>query len=146
MRIRNLIFTLAIVLASCTGRELNTTKTNVNRFEQFKAKEKFVVDTLNYYPGIADPTLRPILSQKINLAADDFQALAKKGTSKESEYQDAIKAGLGRFGDTYLRLDTEDREKVCHYFEELMDIVGLESSGGHLNNFMYGFDPDDYSK
>jgi hypothetical protein len=24
--------------------------------------------------------------------------------------------------------------------EELMDIVGLESSGGHLNNFMFGFD------
>ena len=38
-------------------------------------------------------------------------------------------------------LDTEDRERICHYYEELMNIVGLESSGGHLNNFMYGFDP-----
>jgi hypothetical protein len=26
--------------------------------------------------------------------------------------------------------------------EELMDIVGLESSGGHLNHFMFGFDPN----
>jgi hypothetical protein len=56
-------------------------------------------------------------------------------------YQDKIKIGLKRFGDIYINLDTEDRERVCHYFEELMDIVGLESSDGHLNNFMYGFDP-----
>jgi hypothetical protein len=57
------------------------------------------------------------------------------------EYQNAIKIGLDRFSDLYLKLDTEDRERVCSYFEELMDIVGLESSGGHLNDFMYGFNP-----
>ena len=27
-----------------------------------------------------------------------------------------------------------------HYFKVLMDIVGLESSDVHLNNFMYAFD------
>jgi hypothetical protein len=27
-----------------------------------------------------------------------------------------------------------------------MDIVGLESSDGHLNDFMYGFDPNKISK
>jgi hypothetical protein len=27
-----------------------------------------------------------------------------------------------------------------------MDIVGLESSGGRLNEWMYGFDPTDYIK
>jgi hypothetical protein len=54
---------------------------------------------------------------------------------------EAIKTGLSRFSDVYLDLDTEDRERVCVYFEELMDIVGLESSNGQLNMFMYGFDP-----
>ena len=67
--------------------------------------------------------------------------VAKSGTATENEYQDIIKKGLNNFADIYVELDTEDRERVCGYFEELMDIVGLESSGGHLNNFMYGFDP-----
>ena len=40
-----------------------------------------------------------------------------------------------------MELDTEDREKICNYIEELMDIVHLESSNGQLNKFMYGFDP-----
>jgi hypothetical protein len=46
---------------------------------------------------------------------------------------------LDRFKSIYVEIDTEDRERVCAYFEELMDIVGLESSDGHLNNFLYGF-------
>ncbi|NJM90277.1 MAG: DUF4844 domain-containing protein [Hydrococcus sp. RU_2_2] len=118
----------------------------MEQFEQFKAKEEFGNDTLYYYPGISDPSLKPILTQKINLAADDFQKLAEKGTAGDAEFQEAIKAGLERFGDTYVMLDTEDRERVCHYFEELMDIDGLESSGGHLNNFMYDFDPNVHNK
>jgi hypothetical protein len=37
--------------------------------------------------------------------------------------------------------DTEDRERVCMNMEKIMDIVGLESSDGLLNNWLYGFDP-----
>lgn len=111
----------------------------MSKFEVFKHKEKFVEEEQLLYPGIGDPALRPELTEKINLAADDFKKLADKGAATDEEYQDAIKKGLGRFIGIYL--DTEDRERVCGYFEELMDIVGLESSGGYLNDFMYGFDP-----
>ena len=113
----------------------------MTKFEEFKNKEKFLQDDKFYYPGIGDPALKPILTAKINLVADDFKKLADKGNVTDKEYQKAIKVGLDRFAYLYLQLDTEDRERVCHYFEELMDIVGLESSDGHLNNFMYGFDP-----
>src|SRR5690606_34712763 len=113
----------------------------MTKFEEFKNKEKFLQDDQLFYPGIGDPKLKPVLTEKINLIADDFKKLADKGNSTDKDYQNAIKNGLERFSDLYLELDTEDRERVCNYFEELMDIVGLESSGGHLNNFMYGFDP-----
>lgn len=114
----------------------------MTKFEQFKNKEKFLQDNKLFYPGIGNPSLKPVLTEKINLAADDFKKLADKGNATDIEYQNAIKIGLDRFADLYLQLDTEDRERVCSYFEELMDIVGLESSSGHLNNFMYGFDPN----
>ncbi len=77
----------------------------------------------------------------MNLAGDDFKKIADTRNATDQDYQNANKKGLDRFADIYINLDTEDRERVCNYFEELMDIVGLESSGGHLNDFMYGFDP-----
>nr|WP_293304051.1 DUF4844 domain-containing protein [Allomuricauda sp.] len=108
-------------------------------FIKFIAKEKFVEE--DYYPGISEEEMRPIFTEKINLAASDFQNIAESENPTNEKYLEAIKTGLSRFSDVYLDLDTEDRERVCVYFEELMDIVGLESSNGQLNMFMYGFDP-----
>ena len=112
----------------------------MDKFKVFKSKEKFIEDTVFFYPGISNPLLRPTLTAKINQAADDFIKLAQSGGATDKDYQDKIEIGLQRFSDIYIKLDTEDRERVCHYFEQLMDIVGLESSGGHLNDFIYGFD------
>ena len=47
---------------------------------------------------------------------------------------------FSKYSKIYLELDTENRERICTYYEELMDIVGLESSEGLLNEFMYDFD------
>lgn len=115
----------------------------MDKFIAFKQKEKFVEDLTIFYPGIADPALRPILTDKINLAADDFYQVSLAQNSSEKDYHQAMKLAFKRFE---MYLDTEDRERVCHYFEELMELVGLESSGGLLNEFMYGFNPDDFSK
>ena len=114
------------------------------RFDLFIVKEKFMRDSTIFYPGIADTALQPVLTKKINQAASDFRITSMKSNVTDKDYQEQIKKGLSRFGDTYL--DTEDRGRVCMYFEELMDIVGLQSSGGLLNNFMYGFDPKDIKK
>lgn len=113
----------------------------MEKFERFKSKEKFAADEKLYYPGIGDEKLKPILTLKINLAAEDFEKIAQSKDATDKDYQNAIKKGLQRFSEIYLDIDTENRERICHYFEELMDIVGLESSDGQLNNFMYDFYP-----
>ncbi len=138
----NILFGLTLILFTACGQgQIKTPENAMTKFDEFKSKEKFLQDDKLFYPGIGDPNLKPVLTEKINLATDDFKELADKENPTDKEYQNAIKIGLDRFTDIYLQLDTEDRERVCSYFEELMDIVGLESSGGHLNNFMYGFDP-----
>ena len=138
----NIFILLAIVLlTSCGQGQIKTPNNAMEKFKVFKSKEKFVEDTVFFYPGISDSLLRPTLAKKINQATDDFMKLAESGSATDKDYQDKIEIGLQRFSDIYINLDTEDRERICHYFEELMDIVGLESSGGHLNDFMYGFDP-----
>lgn len=141
-QIINILILLPLLLfTSCGQGQIKTPENAMTKFEEFKSKEKFLEDDKLFYPGVGDPKLKPILTEKINLSAKDFKELADKGITTDKEYQDAIKKGLYRFSDIYLDLDTENRERICSYYEELMDIVGLESSGGHLNNFMYGFDP-----
>jgi hypothetical protein len=38
--------------------------------------------------------------------------------------------------------DTEEREQACTYCERVMTILGIESSDGLLNTWLYGFDPE----
>lgn len=140
-QITNIFSGLILLLFTACGQgKIKTPDNAMEKLEEFKSKEKFLQDDSLFYPGIGDPKLKPILTEKINLAADDFKKLADKGNATDKEYQSAIKIGLERFSGLYLQLDTEDRERVCNYFEELMNIVGLESSGGLLNDFMYGID------
>ncbi len=132
---------LFFMFTACGQKQIKTPTDAMGKFEKFKAKEKFVEDMKILYPGIGDEKLKPILTEKINLAAEDFEKIAQKGNATDKDYQNAIEKGLNRFKPIYLEIDTENRERICTYFEELMDIVGLESSGGLLNDFMYGFDP-----
>jgi len=102
-------------------------------------RRNFLNNHPNFYIGITDEKKRIIFTEKIDQIASDFRKVAESENPTDKEYQEKIEIGLLRFKDKYL--DTEDREMVASYIEELMDIVGLESSNGYLNTFMYGFDP-----
>ena len=98
MKRANLLIGLTIfVLTACGQGKIKTPIDAMDKFEKFKTKEKFLQDNSIFYPGIADPAMRPILSAKINLAADDFKALAETGKATDKEYQEKIKIGLQRF-------------------------------------------------
>lgn len=114
---------------------MKTPKNAKIKFADFIAKKKFIQEPYpNFYPRIAD---------KINKVAIDFRMVAESDNPTNVKYYEKIRIGLLRFTDIYIELDTEDRERICSYFEELMDIVELESSNGLLNNFMYGFNPNE---
>ena len=140
-----LIFISLLTLVACEKNAVEMiTPENANEsFAEFMENKKFVQQPYpNYYPGIADENMRPVLTEKIHQAAIDFKAVAASEKPTDKKYHEKIGIGLSRFKDVYMQLDTEDRERVCTYFEELMDIVELESSNGQLNTFMYGFDPN----
>lgn len=120
--------------------KMKTPENAKEKFAEFIAKEKFLPE--NYYPGIAVEKMRPILTKKVNQSAVDFQKISESKNPTNKKYHEKIKIGLARFTDVSVELDTEDRERVCRYFEELMDIIELKSSNGQLNKFMYGFDLD----
>jgi hypothetical protein len=117
---------------------MNKSKKVIEELTAFKAKEKFKEEQGLFYPGMREEDFRCKSAGKINYAADDFMEVAADSNPTDLKYQFKIKIGLQRFEDVF---DTEDKERICSYYEELMDIVGLESSGGLLNDFLYGFDP-----
>ena len=131
------ILLLFLTISACGQivTEMKTPKNAKIKFADFIAKKKFIQEPYpNFYPRIAD---------KINKVAIDFRMVAESDNPTNVKYYEKIRIGLLRFTDIYIELDTEDRERICSYFEELMDIVELESSNGLLNNFMYGFNPNE---
>ncbi|GHV26059.1 hypothetical protein FACS1894176_06020 [Bacteroidia bacterium] len=118
-----------------------TKNTMMDQFEEFRKKDKFGEDLSVFYPGMSDDLLKSELTNKINLVSDEFKQLSLQKGVTSKEYQDMIGKSMNTFSDIYFDLDSEDLDRICSYYEELMDIVGLESSGGHLNTFRYGFNP-----
>ena len=106
---------------------------------ELRSISKFGVDELVLYPGLENEKIKDKVNDLINRCIDDFIILVQRSSAKK-DFQQAISRGLSYFETLGYNLDTEDRERVCGYFEEIMDAVGLESSGGILNEWMYGFD------
>ena len=129
-------------LAQCSERKVIAPKNRMNQFNEFIEKEKFVEDTSIFYPGIQDKRLKPILTEKINDVAKGFQTVYYGGNPTNESFQKEIEKGISSFSELANHLDTEDRERIGRYIEEIMDIVELESSEGKLNKFLYDFDPN----
>ena len=140
---KQLLFILFFI-TSCSvwaQTEHNKLSMTITKLQNFKKETKFEASSKDAsYTGLANPEIKIKLSELLNRAADDFIATTNSKPS-EKKYQEDIKRGISRFNPFYLDLDTEDREKICSYFEELMDCVELQSSGGELNKWLYGFDP-----
>jgi hypothetical protein len=108
-----------LALSACKRGQIKTANNIMGKFEEFKRKEKFNPHTLTHHPGIENADLIPVLSEKLNLSADDFKKVFESGNATDKGYQDKIQTGLQRFNDVYANLDTEDRERICYYYEEL---------------------------
>ncbi len=105
--------------------------------EQYIVRDKFAATS--DYPGIIDEELRKPLNEILNILAGMFKRIAHDNPS-DVKYRFALKQVLNNMDNVYF--DSEDQDQFCISIEALMDIVGLESSGGLLNKWRYGFIPD----
>ena len=111
--------------------------------ESMKTQEYFGPDSYGLYNGVRSHTLKIHLETKYQTAITEFIKHAKSGATERS-YQKLVAMRIILFNrDT---LDTEDEERVATNFEKIMDAIGLYSSGGALNIWMYGFDPTKANK
>ncbi|MFA8915651.1 DUF4844 domain-containing protein [Acinetobacter baumannii] len=109
---------------------------SLQQLEKFKAQDHFAGDG-QLYTGVQNSALRMSLNQKVADTAQAFIALyQQKNEPTKAELLQVLANGISQIDPD--KLDTEDREQVATTFESFLDIVGLESSEGILNKWVYG--------
>ncbi|MVN92026.1 DUF4844 domain-containing protein [Mucilaginibacter aquatilis] len=132
------LFLIASSYIACGQMKVN--KDAQSKLKAFIKKSKFDAEPATSFNGLSHANLKPQFNSLLNAAPKDFLVTAVHQPTEEKFQQD-IGKGLSRFNPFYLQLDSEDQDRICGYFEELMDCVGLQSSNGKLNEWRYGFNP-----
>jgi hypothetical protein len=81
----------------------------------------------------AHAEVRPDLNRYLVISADEFLRVTTSEPTKEA-YLKCLDAGLARLDP--LATTADDRLQVAEYFQELMEIVGLDTSEGRLAAFV----------
>lgn len=106
----------------------------IAKLASFASQPKFGEDGL--YPGARDEADRSRLQAIVDGLASRLARLAP-GQDGKPQVLAEIEATLPELESD----DTEDKERALTYVEELMEICGVDSSDGLLNEWLYGFDP-----
>jgi hypothetical protein len=129
-------------MALCTtysnGEPMKIKDDAIQKLAILAEEDNFAEEKGTLYTGVHDPILRASLNSKLNSAIRAFIKAVKNKATKD-QCIDLIRNSINDFDRS--ALDTEDAERVAGNFEKIMDCIGLESSEGILNKWMYGFDP-----
>jgi hypothetical protein len=103
-------------------------------------KEKFQQEAEDFnwpvgYIGLEPEENRPLANQLMNESIGRLLQIIDSQPTLDrilAEYR----IGLETFVD--IAFDTEDRERVCAYYDEIRQIIGFDSTEGILNDWLYG--------
>ncbi|MBP8550896.1 DUF4844 domain-containing protein [Vibrio cholerae] len=110
----------------------------LEKLDKLLIEKKFTSDEELSYPGAPSEEVRVICEQAMNVV---IQALID--TPEEGITENEFWGLLEKASKLYKQFDSEEMDRSLSYMEEIMDIYGIESSGGRLNTWRYGFDPAD---
>jgi hypothetical protein len=132
-----LLALLSVVLfrgiAAMSAQELKVTPKVLSDLREFRLEPKFVDGAIYHAPSQA---VRIAAAAHLNALLDRLVISVAAHPTKAfilSEFRRTLTEFDGA--------DSEERDQLLVYLERIMDIVGIESSDGLLNNWRYGFDP-----
>ena len=117
--------------------DITITPELLDRLRAFRAQPKFGPDESRFpgYVGYLPESGRSDAETELNAVINDLvEGLSDQPTA--AFVLNRFAKGLLWFADS----DTEDRERCCDYLVEIMDTIGMESSAGLLDRFMYGME------
>ena len=126
-------FAFCGALIASPDEMLQVTPQTLKQLVTLKPELNFGPDAKTYYAGVPDPVDRlagdKAFSQLIDLLVAD---LPKHPT--KSFVLGQFKMTLSKFSS----VETEDRERAAGYCEKIMNVLGIASSDGVLNRWLYG--------
>ncbi|MFK3976765.1 DUF4844 domain-containing protein [Shewanella vesiculosa] len=108
----------------------------LQKLEKLLIEKKFTADEKLFYPGAPSEEIRATCEQAINILIKALIDIPETGITKDQFW-----GLLEKAAELYKQFDSEEMDRGLTYMEEIMDIYGIESSGGRLNTWRYGFDP-----
>lgn len=126
------------------NERISTNKETITKLENLKSVYKFGPEKggsfkfPHGYVGILPKSVRPLANQRLNESIEGIINLIQKNPNPTKE-QILIEFSIGLYMLYNIAVDTEDRERVCIYYTDIMDIIGLDSSNELLNNWLYNY-------
>ena len=129
---------LTVLMFGCAneGRMISINEERVSHLEALLQEKKFVESSMHFYPGAPDELTRLQAELVINTAISSILKASKTEISEDTFW--GILEVAAR---TLSLMDSEEMDRGLTYFEQIMDIFEIASSGGRLNEWRYGFDP-----
>lgn len=137
MKLTTILFAFSLLfLSNIVNAENNKMQTTIiQQLEHFQLQDHFLHDNF-LYTGVHDSELKKQLNQNISDTSRTFIKLYQ-GITPPTKQQllQTLSKGINQINPN--QLDTEDREQVAANYEKFLDIIGLESSEGILNSWLY---------
>jgi len=114
-------------------QKLEISQQTVDKLSELRGRAKYVDIPGTIYNGMRPESSRLLAQEQLNRLIDRLRDGLPSRPSK--------KLALIEFAKTtaeFEAADTEDREQLLRYLGEIMDILGIASSDGQLNRWMYG--------
>lgn len=122
------------------NNEISVNATKISALQKLKDSKKFKVEKESDqlpigYAGLLPQKNQPIANKLLNETISNLiQLLNNESKVSKRNILNEFEKGLNTLNE--IASDTEDRERICYYFEDIMDIIGLDSSNDLLNNWM----------
>jgi hypothetical protein len=105
----------------------------LTRLLVLKNADKFNEDDEFIYPGAMNEEIKDEMILILNNSIDKIITILKDEPNIDNILEQ-FKTDLNIFSN--LGLDTEDRERVCGYYDEIREIIGFESTNNILNDWL----------
>jgi hypothetical protein len=121
-------------------QKLDISQETIAKLAEMRTRQKYLGMPGTMYNGMRPEGMRLRAEAQINALIDRLQSGLPLDPSKKfvlTEFERAM-ADQDQLMNEFRSADTEDREQFMTYLQDIMDIVGIASSDGLLNRWMYG--------
>jgi hypothetical protein len=114
------------------GMKANITNHEISELRRMRVEPMFVEAGERLYPGAPTEEIRIRCSAVFQAMLDSLIERGSKVSEKDilKSFRTAMRAIAGE--------DSEEKDEACALCERVMEIYGIESSGGLLNRARYG--------